>query len=56
MAPSPFVRLNQAVALHFAGQTRVALDMLKALEQQPFMKHHHLLHCSMARIYMDGDR
>ena len=55
MAPSPFVKLNQAVALHFAGQTRVALDMLQQLEEEPFMKHHHLLHCSMARIYADGN-
>ncbi|RPD41884.1 RNA polymerase sigma factor [Chitinophaga barathri] len=55
MAPSPFVQLNQAVALHFAGQSRRALHMLEELERQPFMEHHHLLHCSMARIYADGD-
>lgn len=56
MAPSPFVRLNQAVALHFAGQSKAALQMLGTLEQEPFMQHHHLLHCSIARIYADGGR
>lgn len=53
MAPSPFVQLNQAVALHFAGQSKAAMHLLETLERQSFMQHHHLLHCSIARIYAD---
>ncbi len=54
IAPSPFVTLNHAIALHFAGQTRAALEMLELLRSDPFMQHHHLLHAGLARIYADG--
>lgn len=53
LAPSPFVTLNHAIALHFAGQTRAALEMLDLLGKDPFMQHHHLLHAALARIHAD---
>ncbi|WP_298717673.1 DUF6596 domain-containing protein [Chitinophaga sp.] len=53
LAPSPFITLNHAIALHFAGQTRAALEMLAALEKDTFMRHHHLLHATLARIHAD---
>lgn len=54
LAPSPFATLNHAISLHFAGQTRAAVEMLASLEKDPFMAHHHLLHAALARIHADG--
>ena len=54
IAPSPFVSLSHAIALYFAGQARAAMDMLDALQADPFMRHHHILQATLARIYADG--
>ncbi|MFD2886538.1 RNA polymerase sigma factor [Chitinophaga cymbidii] len=51
--PSPFVQLNHAVALHFAGCPDAALRQLLSLGNDTFMQNHHLYHCSLARIYTD---
>ncbi|WP_198674100.1 RNA polymerase sigma factor [Chitinophaga alhagiae] len=53
ISPSPFVQLNHAIALHFAGQPDNALALLAPLEEHDFMQRHHLFHCSMARIFTD---
>ena len=51
--PSPFVQLNHAVALHFAGHSGIALQRLLSLRSDAFMQGHHLYHCSLARVYAD---
>lgn len=56
MNPSPFVQLNHAVALHFAGHSGASLQRLLSMRNDPFMQRHHLYHCSLARIYTDQGR
>ena len=51
--PSPFVQLNLSVALHFSGRSSEALAILQALNNNEFMRGHHLFHCTMARVYTD---
>ncbi len=55
LAPSPFITLNHAIALHFAGQTRAAMAMLAGLSEDAYLRHHHLLHAALGRIYADQE-
>lgn len=56
LSPSPFVQLNHAIALHFAGETSAAMRLLNGLASLDFMQRHHLFHCTMARCYTDGQQ
>jgi len=49
--PNPFVELNYAIALYYAGQKPDALDILHKLEKEPFFNQYYLLHASLGRIY-----
>jgi len=49
--PNPFVELNYAIALYYAGQKNEALAILHKLETEPFFNQYYLLHASLGRIY-----
>ena len=49
--PNPFVELNYAIALYYAGQKNEALTILHNLETEPFFNQYYLLHASLGRIY-----
>ncbi len=49
--PNPFIELNYAIALYFAGQKKAALTILHNLETKPFFHEYYLLHASLGRIY-----
>ena len=49
--PNPFVELNYAIALYYAGQKNEALLILHKLESEPFFNQYYLLHASLGRIY-----
>jgi predicted RNA polymerase sigma factor len=54
--PNPFVELNNAIALYYAGQRKEALIILHRLETKPFFNQYYLLHASLGRIYFaEGD-
>ncbi len=49
--PNPFVELNYAIALYYAGQKNEALAILHKLEKEPFFSQYYLLHAGLGRIY-----
>jgi RNA polymerase sigma factor (sigma-70 family) len=49
--PNPFVELNYAIALYYAGLKKEALAILHKLEAAPFFNQYYLLHASLGRIY-----
>jgi RNA polymerase sigma factor (sigma-70 family) len=49
--PNPFVEMNYAIALYYAGQKHDALVILHKLETEPFFHQYYLLHASLGRIY-----
>ncbi len=49
--PNPFVELNYAIALYYAGQKNEALAILHKLETEPFFSQYYLLHASLGKIY-----
>jgi RNA polymerase sigma-70 factor (ECF subfamily) len=49
--PNPFVELNYAIALYYAGKKKEALFILHRLETKPFFNQYYLLHASLGRIY-----
>jgi RNA polymerase sigma factor (sigma-70 family) len=49
--PTPFVELNYAIALYYAGKRNEAFAILHRLEKQPFFNQYYLLHASLGRIY-----
>jgi RNA polymerase sigma factor (sigma-70 family) len=51
MNPNPFVELNYAIALYYAGQKNEVLLILHRLETEPFFNQYYLLHASLGRIY-----
>jgi len=53
--PNPFVELNYAIALYYAGQKNEALLILHKLESEPFFNQYYLLHASLGRIYFAED-
>lgn len=48
--PNPFVQLNYAIALYFAGDGAKAFELLNELERHPYMKHYHLLNATIGRL------
>jgi RNA polymerase sigma-70 factor (ECF subfamily) len=54
---SPFVRMNQAIAMFYAGDVLTALHNLKKLGQSAFMQQHYLLHMALGKVYSSmGDK
>jgi RNA polymerase sigma factor (sigma-70 family) len=49
--PNPFVELNYAIALYYAGLKNEALTILHKLEAAAFLNQYYLLHASLGRIY-----
>ncbi|MBQ1046795.1 MULTISPECIES: RNA polymerase sigma factor [unclassified Micromonospora] len=57
VAPSPFVTLNQAVAVAMAHGPDVGLALLDPLRADPAMRQHHRLHAVRAHLLeLHGDR
>jgi RNA polymerase sigma factor (sigma-70 family) len=48
---SPFVRMNQSIALFYSGETLTALHQLKKLGENAFMQQHYLFHMALGKIY-----
>lgn len=56
MNPNPFVELNYAIALYFAGGKEKAFEILHGLLKQPFMNGYYLLNAALGKLYLlDGD-
>ncbi len=54
--PNPFVELNYAIALYYAGQKSQALDVLNNLRQHPFLSQYYLLNAALGKIhFLEGD-
>jgi RNA polymerase sigma-70 factor (ECF subfamily) len=54
---SPFVRLNQSIALFYGGDVITALHQLQKLGESAFMQQHYLFHMALGKIYdKSGDR
>lgn len=49
---SPFVRMNQSIALFYSGDVLTALHQLKKLGESAFMQQHYLLHMALGKIYL----
>jgi RNA polymerase sigma factor (sigma-70 family) len=49
--PNPFVELNYAIALYYAGRKDESLLILHKLETDPFFSQYYLLHAGLGRIY-----
>jgi len=48
--PNPFVEMNYAIALYYAGQKKKALDILNQLQQKPFLNQYYLLNAALGKI------
>lgn len=47
---SPFVRMNRAIALFYAGDVLTALHQLKKLGESAFMQQHYLFHMALGKV------
>lgn len=53
---NPFVELNYAIALYYAGHKNTSMEILRDLERNPFLNHYYLLNAALGKIYfMEGD-
>ena len=48
--PNPFVEMNYAIALYYAGQKKKAFDILHQLQQKPFLNQYYLLNAALGKI------
>jgi len=56
MNPNPFVELNYAIALYFAGKKSKAFELMNGLLQQSFLNQYFLLNAALGKCYLlDGD-
>ena len=53
---NPFVELNYAIALWYAGEKDRALAMLHKLEKHPFMSSYYLLNASLGKFYKESGK
>jgi len=54
--PNPFVELNYSIALYYAGQKKVSLQLLQDLSQHPFLSQYYLLNAALGKIHLlEGD-
>jgi RNA polymerase sigma factor (sigma-70 family) len=50
--PNPFVELNYAIALYYAGRVEEAMKLLNDLQQKPFLNNYYLLNATLGRIHL----
>ena len=50
---NPFVEMNYAIALWYAGENEKALDILHKLENNSFMSNYYLLNASLGKFYKE---
>jgi RNA polymerase sigma factor (sigma-70 family) len=50
--PNPFVELNYAIALYYAGEKQAAFKILHTLQQDPFLNQYYLLNASLGKMYL----
>ncbi|WP_343672588.1 sigma-70 family RNA polymerase sigma factor [Chitinophaga sp.] len=56
LLPNPFVELNYAIALYYAGEVDSAFELLAGLQRSPFMNSYYLLNATLGKLYMqEGD-
>jgi RNA polymerase sigma-70 factor (ECF subfamily) len=56
MNPNPFVELNYAIALYFAGKKAKAFELMNGLLEHPFLHQYFLLNAALGKCYLlDGD-
>ena len=54
--PNPFVELNYAIALYYAGEKQSAFNLLTELEQHAFFNRYYLLNMTFGKFYhLEGD-
>jgi RNA polymerase sigma-70 factor (ECF subfamily) len=54
--PNPFVELNHAIALFYAGEKTRAFEILHALQKNQFMNQYYLLNSALGKLYLlEGD-
>ena len=54
--PNPFVELNYAIALYYAGQKASAFEILSNLLQHPFLSQYYLLNAALGKLhFLEGD-
>lgn len=54
--PNPFVEMNYAIALYYAGQRSAALNILDNLQQHPFLSQYYLLNAALGKLhFLEGD-
>lgn len=49
--PNPFVELNYAIALYYAGHKEKSLTILNNLRQHPFLSQYYLLNAALGKIH-----
>jgi RNA polymerase sigma-70 factor (ECF subfamily) len=49
--PNPFVELNYAIALFYAGEKAQAFERLNELRQHPYMSQYFLLNSALGKFY-----
>jgi RNA polymerase sigma factor (sigma-70 family) len=47
---NPFVEMNYAISLYYAGQKQKAMDILHQLQQKPFLNQYYLLNAALGKI------
>jgi RNA polymerase sigma factor (sigma-70 family) len=54
--PNPFVELNYAIALFYAGEKQSAFNLLNELQQHAFFSRYYLLNMTLGKFYhLEGD-
>ncbi|SHM74915.1 RNA polymerase sigma factor [Mucilaginibacter sp. OK098] len=54
--PNPFVELNYAIALYYAGEKQSAFKLLNELQQHAFFNQYYLLSMTLGKFYhLEGD-
>jgi RNA polymerase sigma-70 factor (ECF subfamily) len=49
---NPFIELNYAIALYYAGKKEDAFAILKMLQQNTFMSRYYLLNTTLGKLYL----
>jgi RNA polymerase sigma-70 factor (ECF subfamily) len=56
MNPNPFVELNYAIALYYAGGKEKSFELMQGLLKNPFMNGYYLLNAALGKLYLlEGD-
>jgi RNA polymerase sigma factor (sigma-70 family) len=49
---NPFIELNYAIALYYAGKKKDAFTILHVLQQNPFLHQYYLLNATLGKMYL----